>query len=173
MARDSNQMSDNVSGTHRVITEGSVSRGGTRWFWLFLIAVLVMMQWSSLKELYYQATGSGEPVQTIPWEHDFSHAVELAQEADKPILTVFGASWCPPCRAMKRDVWPDPEVSSAVESRFVPMYVDVDDRSQADLVSRYGVRSIPTILVLDSNGKVVQERKSMSRSETLDFLTSF
>ncbi|MCC7338728.1 MAG: thioredoxin family protein, partial [Pirellulaceae bacterium] len=138
-----------------------------RWFWLFAILFIALLQWPAIKELYYQVSGTEFPEQTIPWKHDLASALTLASTQEKPVLAVFGATWCPPCRTMKREVWPDPQVSAAVEAGFVPLYVDVDDQSQAELVSRYGVQGIPTILLLDSQGKVLQERNVMSVSETL------
>ena len=146
-------------------------RRGGRWFWLLLIGVIAFVQWPALKDLYYQLSGREFPAQTIRWHHDFASAMAISNDEKKPILAVFGASWCPPCRAMKREVWPDPQVSAAVEAGFVPVYVDVDDQSQAALVAQYGVNSIPAVLLLDSNGKLIRERKNMSLAETLRFLT--
>lgn len=147
-------------------------RGFGGWIWLAIIAALVALQWPVLKESFYQVAGVEVPESPIKWQHDWTTARAMAQDQGKPILAVFGADWCPPCRTMKREVWPDAEVAAAVEQGYVPLYVDVDESSQAELVARYGVRGIPAVLVLDAQGNVQRQQHSMSRSGTLEFLDS-
>ena len=144
----------------------------SRWFWGFVIAVLLFLQWPSIKEVYYRVSGTEFPESTIPWKHDMIAAAQDASSESKPILAVFGASWCPPCRAMKRQVWPDAEVSRLVESQYVPLYVDVDDHSQSAVVDRYQIHGIPAVLILDSEGRVLRQGYSMTKAETLEFLQS-
>ncbi len=143
-----------------------------RWFWGLIIAILVFLQWPAIKEVYYRVSGTQFPESTIPWHHDFDEAAQVASKDNKPILAVFGASWCPPCRAMKRQVWPDKEVSRLVETEYVPLYVDVDDRSLAAVIERYQIHGIPAVLVLDSKGNVLRQGFSMTKAETLTFLQS-
>lgn len=154
------------------VGEAEGSGRSSRWFWLLLIGAIAVLQWPALKDFYYQLSETDAPEQTIQWHHDLASAMAISNDEKKPILAVFGASWCPPCRLMKREVWPDPRVSTAVEAGFVPLYVDVDDQAQAELVSQYRVNGIPAVLLLDSNGKLIKERKTMSVSETIKFLTS-
>jgi len=142
------------------------------WVIAALIFAIVLLQWSSLKELYYNVAGIDAAESPIKWQHDLDAALISAKNKQRPVLLVFGASWCPPCKKMKRDVWPDPQVAEFVESNFVPLYVDVDDRSQAELSTRYSVSSIPAVFVLDSEGAAVDKRSSMSASATLAFLKS-
>ncbi len=141
------------------------------WIWLLLVAFVAYIQWPALKELYHQVAGTEFPKQTIQWQHELANALQLANQSEKPILVVFGASWCPPCRSMKREVWPNPQVSAAVSAACIPVYVDVDDRTQAEIVSQYQVSSIPTVLLLDANGVILRRESTMSVAETLGFLT--
>jgi len=62
----------------------------------------------------------------------------------EPVLVDFWATWCPPCRIM------DP-IIEALAREFKVCKVNVD--SNQKLAARYGVSSIPTLLVF-KNGQV-------------------
>lgn len=135
-----------------------------------LVLGMMFLQGPMLKGVFYQAAGIKAPVSTIAWRKDFDAARVEAKANDKPLLLVFSASWCPPCTAMKHDVWPDAKVSEAVKNGFVPLHIDVDDHRNSDVVARYEIRGIPAVLIVDAQGKVLRQRSFMSRSETLKFL---
>ena len=135
-----------------------------------IIASLLFLQWPMLKGLFYRTFGGDAPVATIDWRKDFGTAITEAQVSDKPLLLVFSASWCPPCIVMKHEVWSDTEVGEVVKDRFVPIYIDVGDKQDAGVAARYGIRSIPAVLILDANGDVLRRESFLSRSEMISFL---
>jgi 2,3-bisphosphoglycerate-independent phosphoglycerate mutase len=91
-----------------------------------------------------------------------------ARRTGRLVLVDVGADWCPPCIAMKHDVWSDPEVGRRVAASYVPLLVDAD---RDDVVSpRYGVSGIPTVLILDASGNVIRRASYLPRSGMLRFL---
>ena len=70
--------------------------------------------------------------------------------SDKPVLVDFYADWCGPCRMLKPVL---EDVASEREDIIVGK-INVDD--EAYLANRYGVFSIPT-LILFKNGEVVRQ----------------
>lgn len=145
----------------------------TRWgllLWAALIGGIAYMQWPMLKGTYYKTTGAEAPASAVAWRTGFDAALAESAKNGKPVLVDFTASWCPPCQTMKHDVWPDAKVASAVNEGYVPVLVDVDNPKNADVAQKYGVRGIPTILVLDARGQVLRTGSYMSRSAMLDFL---
>jgi protein disulfide-isomerase len=153
-------------------TSAKQSRKNILWTILIVLAVFVFMRPSAFQELYYNATGYQFPESKIPWRGDFDATLAEAKEKGKRVLLVFGATWCPPCKTMKRNVWPDEEVTKAVEQGYVPMYIDTEEEKHSQLSTRYRVLGIPAVLVLNAEGEVLKKGNSMSRSETLAFLAS-
>lgn len=140
-----------------------------RWIWGAVIAVVLVIQWPMLRGYYYRVANTTPRESSIEWRTDLDAALVEARQAGKPVLVDFKADWCPPCIAMKHDVWPDPDVERAVAASYVPVMIDVDrDGATAD---RYGVRGIPTVLVLAHDGRVIREGSFFTASRMVRFLT--
>jgi len=78
----------------------------------------------------------------------------------------FTAAWCGPCKMFKPIVQ---EVSSELEIGIV--YVDVDQ--QRDMAMKYGVTSVPTIMI-ENNGSVLYRNSGViSKSQLKQALSQF
>jgi thioredoxin-like negative regulator of GroEL len=69
---------------------------------------------------------------------------------------------------MKHDVWPHAEVERALTTAYIPLLVDVD--RHGEVADRYGVRGIPTVMVIDGEGRVVRRATFLTASAMIDFL---
>ena len=72
-------------------------------------------------------------------------------KTEKPVLVDFWASWCAPCRIIAPVM---EEIADTYGSKIKVCKVDVDDNSA--MSHKYGVRSIPTIMLF-KDGVVVDQ----------------
>ncbi len=70
-------------------------------------------------------------------------------QAKEPVLVDFWAEWCAPCRAIAPTV---EEIAGEYKGRLKVVKVDTDQAQEVSM--RYGVMSIPTLMVF-KGGNVV------------------
>ena len=85
---------------------------------------------------------------------------ESVRSSEKPVLLDFFAEWCGPCRMV------GPVIDEIAEERddIVVGKINVDD--EPELASRFGVYSIPTLVVI-KNGEVVQSSSGARPKEQI------
>lgn len=72
-------------------------------------------------------------------------------KSGKPVLVDFWATWCGPCRAIAPKL---EEIAGEMPDQVVIAKVDVDTNQAT--AAKYGIRSIPT-MILFKNGQAVDQ----------------
>ena len=82
--------------------------------------------------------------------------------SQQPVLVDFWAEWCGPCRMIAPVL---DQLAEDYDGRAAIRKVDVD--ANQDLAARYGIRSIPTLMVF-KNGEPVETLTGMQSRSVLD-----
>ncbi|UCF36943.1 MAG: thioredoxin family protein [Acidobacteriota bacterium] len=117
----------------------------------FLFCVLMSPLNASSEEA---ATGEAQ------WMTSLDEALTQAAEVGKPVFVDFWAIWCGYCKDLEA-AFRTPDFSQVLEG-FVLARIDFD--VEKDWVARYGIRTLPTTLVLGENGEVIM--RSVGRTPT-------
>ena len=88
---------------------------------------------------------------------------------EKHVL-IFSAAWCGPCRQMKSTVWSNGNVKKALSKYNSVQHIDIDGSTGQGLAMIYKVFGIPTIIIIDQNGKPLKSAGFMGASEAVGFL---
>lgn len=80
--------------------------------------------------------------------------------SDRPVLMDFWASWCAPCRMLS------PVVDEIAQERSDIKVCKVNIDEQQQLAARFGVMSIPTLVVIRDQ-KVVQQSVGVRPKEQI------
>jgi thioredoxin 1 len=128
----------------------------------FLTSLLVLVP-----ALFF-ARGPGAA--NLPYDEAASPAAELpaaleqARASGKRVLIVFGANWCPDCRALDHEFHTSQDVSKLIEARYVVLKVDVGHFDKnLDFARLYGepiAKGIPSVVVVTPKDEVVYETRA-------------
>ena len=111
--------------------------------------------------------GTAVPEPRLPGkvEHiDTNDFTQQVLESDVPVLVDFYADWCGPCRKLAPTL--DRIARETPNAKVVK--VNIDDSPQ--VAKRYGVRSIPTVMVFKNGTAVARHTGLADESSLLDML---
>ncbi len=85
----------------------------------------------------------------------FEEALKLAKKEKKNIFLDAYASWCGPCKMLKKNIFTQKEVGDFYNSNFVNMAIDMEQGEGPKLAQKYKVQAYPTLLFINHKGEVV------------------
>jgi len=149
-------------------------RASARWLWGAAIALLALR----IALGFYESRFPPKLPDLVHWV-PVADAERLAQDTQKPILYVFSASWCEPCKQMRWEVFADADSAEQINRDFVPVYAleggEAGLSTEAEveeLTRKYGVGSYPTLVVVSSDHPPAMARGYSGKSAVGEFLAS-
>ena len=111
------------------------------------------------------------------WLVDFAKAKAQSAKEGKPILMEFtGSDWCPPCKALHKNVLTSDVFKKQIPAKLILLKLDNPrDKSKQSpeeiaqykkLSKEYKVRGVPTIIIADAKGKEQHRQVGYSSKQT-------
>ncbi|HLW77472.1 MAG TPA: cytochrome c biogenesis protein CcdA, partial [Bryobacteraceae bacterium] len=91
---------------------------------------------------------------------DYTQALELAKQQNKPVLVAFTGYACTNCHWMKANMWPRPQIAELLKNFvLVELYTDGTDKESEENQKieddRFHTVAIPLYVIFDANGNVL------------------
>lgn len=86
---------------------------------------------------------------------------------DLPVVVDFWASWCQPCQMMAPHF---AKAAQTLNGQYVFAKVNTEEAQQ--IAARYGIRSIPTLMVFESGNEKKRVAGAMSAPQLVQWLTA-
>lgn len=114
------------------------------------------------------------------WLTDLSKAKALAKEEKKMVLMDFnGSDWCPPCKALRKNVLSSSEFTEYAKKNLVLVDLDFPHHKQQTeelkktneaLAQKYKIEGFPTVIVLSREGKELSKKVGYDGQSAKEFI---
>lgn len=86
-------------------------------------------------------------------------------KSDLPVLVDYWAEWCGPCKMISPIL---DEIATSYQGKLRIAKVNVDENAQ--LTQKYGIRSIPTLMLFKDGNVQAQKIGALSKSQLAAFI---
>ncbi len=114
------------------------------------------------------------------WMTDLTAAQTKAKAENKLVLVDFtGSDWCPPCKALHKNVLTAPEFTAYAKTNLVLVEVDFPRSKQQSkelkeankaLAAKYKVTGYPTVIVMNGDGRVLKRETGYGGDDAKEYV---
>ena len=139
-----------------------------------LLLVLSILHWIRANEVAFDLSilprGSAPAVtkeEHAGWlEQDLEGALVKAKAERKVVLVDIYAEWCAQCKELDEKTWPEAGVKQWLAQNAVAIRIDTDAKRK-DLATKLQIRSYPTVILLDAEGRELRRSLGFQKPETM------
>lgn len=137
--------------------------------------VLVLLVGSILLVRSVEWAPSWSEVASVPpgegWISSYREAESAARAAKRVLMVYFGADWCAPCKDLEAKTFVNGRVQEALGS-VVAVKIDGSEMTDPvqELFEKYRIYSLPTIVFVGSNGRVLESSRIHGYIDPKDFV---
>jgi thioredoxin 1 len=93
--------------------------------------------------------------------------LKKAKAEKKVIFLDAYASWCGPCKLLQKNVFTKKAVGEVYNTKFINVKMDMEKGEGPALSQVYPLEAYPTLLFIDSNGKILKKVIGLQTPENL------
>jgi thioredoxin-related protein len=148
-----------------------------KWIMFFLscLPVFVLAQVTSVLNEKNKDERGIQWVKDLTWDQ----VKEKAKTENKRIFIDAFASWCGPCKAMDKEIYPNDTIGNYFNSRFVAVKLQIDKTKNDDqyvknwyrtaetLNREFRITSYPTLIFLSSDAKILNKEEGYKSVDSL------
>jgi thioredoxin-related protein len=116
------------------------------------VAFTYVSKSKSVPEIHSK-TDSAQGIRFI--EGDWDKALREAKSQKKLIFLDAYASWCGPCKLLKKKTFPDKTAGDFFNANFINVAVDMEKGAGPGLAEKFNVTAFPTLIIADANGNII------------------
>ncbi|GHC35692.1 thioredoxin TrxC [Aidingimonas halophila] len=103
-----------------------------------------------------------------PLELTSANYAALVERSELPVVVDFWADWCGPCKMMAPVF---AQVAAELEPRI--RFAKLDTQAEPNLAGRFGIRSIPTLIVLKGGREIARQAGLMQGAQLRRWLEPY
>ncbi len=103
----------------------------------------------------------------------FESGMQRAEAEGKFYFVEFYADWCTPCKWMDKTTFKNQSVVTKLNQDFVALKLDIESEEGSSLKGQYEVRMLPTILIFNAAGEIMDRVEKTLSAESMVSLLSF
>ena len=91
-------------------------------------------------------------------------ALSLQKQSNQPILFYFFSRTCVYCKLMQLNTFSDPELAKQINSVFIPVKMDIEEKREGEmpsgskLASAFHIRGVPALVAVNSAHRTLESR---------------
>ena len=117
------------------------------------------------------------------WLTNIEKAKEVAKKEGKAVLVEFtGSDWCPPCKALKKNVFNSDEFKAYAKKHLVLVELDFPrDKSKVtkeqaaynrEQAKAFAVKGYPTVILMDAGGEELTKKVGFGRTSAEKYIAA-
>lgn len=106
---------------------------------------------SNPKVDFKEDTADGIHFQKGNWQQ----ALDLAKKENKVVFLDIYATWCGPCKQLKKYTFTEKSAGDFFNENFVNMALDGEQPEGATLAQKFGIEAYPTLMFVTPEGELI------------------